>query len=89
MSYMENVTEKLRTIDDRVRALMTTKGWSQEDLIAELERLGFETSIYRVMGWCDSWKALDYPELCDIVALADVFGTSADYLLGRDEEGAK
>ena len=81
--YMETTRDKVRQIDTRVRGLMEKKKWSEDDLCKRLISLGYEANQYKVRGWIDPWMSVEYPELCDIVALADVFGVSADYLLGR------
>ena len=65
------------TLSEKLLALRTEKGLSQEDLAEKLE-----VSRQSVSKW---ETAQSTPDLDKIIRLADLFGVSTDYLLGRQE----
>ncbi len=62
-------------LGERLRKLRQPQGWGQQALAC---MLGVDRSTY------DQWETEDsHPPLQKLVALADIFGVSTDYLLGR------
>jgi len=69
----------LATFSDRLRALRIEKNLTQE----ELGKTALHVSD-RMMRYYEQGQKM--PDLNGIVALADFFGVSVDYLLGRTDE---
>lgn len=62
---------------NRIRDLRASKGWTQADLAARIN-----TKRQTIGHYETGFRGLDVPTIC---ALCDVFGCSADYLLGRSD----
>ena len=62
---------------NRIRELRASKGWTQADLAARIN-----TKRQTIGHYETGFRGLDVPTIC---ALCDVFGCSADYLLGRSD----
>lgn len=62
---------------DRIRVLRQARGWGQKDL-AERLKCAYQTVGHYETGRSD-------PDVDTIIALCDLFGVTADYLLGRSE----
>ena len=71
---------KKNIIGDRVRALRKEKGISQKTLAEQLQLLGFDFNDLTILR-IETGKRFvaDY----ELMALADYFNVSSDYLLGR------
>ncbi len=61
---------------DRIRMLMADREWTQEALAQTLGRTQTAVSY-----WVTAKRRPGYDDLC---ALANLFGVSTDYLLGRE-----
>lgn len=62
---------------NRIRELRTSKGWTQDDLAARLN-----TKRQAVGHYETGIRGLDTETIC---RLCDIFGCTADYLLGRSD----
>ena len=62
---------------NRIRELRQDRGWRQEDLAHELNISD------RAVGHYETGRRT--PDLDTILALCEIFGVTADYLLGRSE----
>lgn len=62
---------------NRIRELRASKGWTQADLAARIN-----TKRQTIGNYETGFRGLDVPT---INALCDVFGCTADYLLGRSD----
>ncbi len=62
---------------NRIRELRASKGWTQAELAALIN-----TKRQTIGNYETGFRGLDVPTIC---ALCDVFGCSADYLLGRSD----
>ena len=62
---------------NRIRDLRASKGWTQADLAARIN-----TKRQTIGHYETGFRGLDVPTIC---ALCDVFGCTADYLLGRSD----
>ena len=60
---------------NRIRELRTAKGWTQADLAARMN-----TKRQTIGNYETGFRGLDVETIC---RLCDIFGCSADYLLGR------
>jgi len=71
---------KKNIIGDRVRVLRKEKGISQKTLAEQLQLLGFDFNDLTILR-IETGKRFvaDY----ELMALADYFNVSSDYLLGR------
>ncbi|MBQ2995422.1 MAG: helix-turn-helix transcriptional regulator [Peptococcaceae bacterium] len=71
---------KKNIIGDRVRVLRKEKGISQKTLAEQLQLLGFDFNDLTILR-IETGKRFvaDY----ELMALADFFNVSSDYLLGR------
>ena len=74
---------KKNIIGDKVKALRKEKGISQKALAEQLQLLGFDFNDLTVLR-IETGKRFvaDY----ELMALADYFEVSSDYLLGRKEK---
>jgi transcriptional regulator with XRE-family HTH domain len=62
---------------DRIKKLRKENGWKQRELG---DRLGVSPQV--ISNW---ERGYSYPDHKDVAQLAQIFGTTADYLLGRVE----
>lgn len=63
---------------NRIKELRQAEGWTQEDLAARL------SVSYQAVGHYE--REFRSPDIETIHKLCDIFGCSADYLLGRSEQ---
>lgn len=68
----------METFAKRLKELRTEKKWTQTQMAEYLQ------CSLRAYQYYES--ATHYPEIPDLMKLADFFGVSTDYLLGRSEE---
>lgn len=61
----------------RVRELRNARGWGQKDLAAKLQ------ISYQAVGNYETGRR--EPDIKTIFAMCDLFGVTADYLLGRSD----
>ena len=68
----------MANLGDRLKLLRKEKGLKQVEIV---ERFNQSPRAYQYYE-----SAAHYPEIPDLIKLADFFGVSTDYLLGRSQE---
>lgn len=73
--------EETTYIGKRIRALREKKGEKQESIAEYLKERGFKKASRQLVSAIETGK--QYPNLKMLVAFADIFDVSVDFLLGR------
>lgn len=69
---------------ERLKGLRNEKGWTQPKLCEKLETMDLFLAPATISAWEHAQRS---PTLTDAMKIADLFGVSVDYLLGRVDSG--